>query len=162
MTNSSNRSSFSDWETMSEVWTQDAIQVAVQRLHELGKRAMDQYFAETRTAWGTVPKPGPSHPLSILAARLDSVGLQDGIGRLEWEDVDRVWEWTKNREGLRHPLAALAPVLMMRSLRQQFNEDYLELAEDLNVMLRGIDKNWHRKFSDSELVKDMRSLLNDE
>lgn len=143
---------------LNEVWIEDAIQTAVSRLHALGERAMEQHFFQNRHPSGTVPKPGPSHPLLALAHRLSESGLEDGIDKWEWESTDGVWNWVENREGLQHPLAVFVPILMMNVFRQKLDADFAELAEDLDEILGDIESQWKERFAASELAQSMKSM----
>ena len=58
---------------------------------------MDQHFANPLPT-GTVSKPGPGHPVAMLASQLENISFQN---------VESVWGWVENREGLKHPLDAL-------------------------------------------------------
>ena len=150
-----------DWDRINEVWIEDAIQIAVSRLHELGRRAMDQHVAQNQKPTGTVPKPGPSFPLSALAFRLSEEGLGDGIDRWEWEHIDWVWNWVEDREDLQHPLAVFVPILMLKALRHRFDADFNELSEDMNEILRSMESAWNERFAASELARDLRSIVSD-
>lgn len=151
-----------DWDSISDVWIEDAIGIAVSRLHELGRRAMDQHVVQNQKPTGTVPKPGPSFPLSALASRLRERGFGDGIDKWEWEHIDLVWNWVEDKEDLQHPLAVFVPILMMKALRHRFEADFSELTEDLNEILRNMESAWNERFSASELARELRSIVSEE
>lgn len=151
-----------DLQRLNDVWIEDAIQTAVSRLRALGERAMEQHISQNRHPEGTVPKPGPSHPLHALAFRFTETGFEDGIDRWDWEDVDRVWRWVENREDLQHPLAVFVPVLMMKALRQSLDEDYKEFAEDMDKILSGIERRWNEGLAESIFGQAWSSMASDE
>ena len=123
---------------------------------------MEQHSVQNRHPSGTVPKPGPSHPLSALAYRLSERGFEDGIDKWEWEDIDGVWRWVENHEDLQHPLAVFVPILMMKELRQSLDADYKEFSEDVDEILRGIESRWNESLAASIFAQAWNSMASDE
>ena len=84
---------------------------SINLLGDLSARAMDEHSDRCRHPWGTVPKPGPGLPVGMSCVQLETLEFKapksvwEQLAKIGSEDVEAVWNWVENREGLKHPLS---------------------------------------------------------
>ena len=94
-------------EACDETWMADARRECITRLHRLNGPAMDQFYRIE----GNTSKPGPGFLLGALSFRLadEYQGDEYHVKQLVsiFPQVDSVYRYVKDKNGLLHPLAAL-------------------------------------------------------